>query len=221
MSQSTPIGGMLGYEAILTIKYQGERVDGYRWEIHKSGNLICSGTTDKRGSSNDLQIPMPFGNPQPYVIKVFGPVTFEDIQEWINGDTFGCNTPSEATMRAAVIKSIKEFLLEKLAKHKPVDGSTYSDNSYIDFSDMIRIDLPDKKKLRMTSTGPIHIGIRYNDKNEPVVKIYLTTGNMSYEFWSAKIDITAPNFGRLWEVFNKFLQDAIAETRTPLPPMDD
>jgi hypothetical protein len=86
---------------------------------------------------------------------------------------------------------------------------------------MIRIDLPDKKKQRMTSTGPIHINVTYNDKNEVVVIIYLATGKMSYKFWDCKVDIAAPNFGRLWEVFNKFLQDAIVETRTPMPPMDD
>lgn len=225
MKQPTPVGGMLGHEAVLTVKHRGERVKDYRWEIYHANSLVCSGATDAKGTAHDLQIPLPYGNPQSYSIKIFGPVTLTNIQEWVNGDTSGCNMPSEVSMRDVVIETIRKFLLEKLSENKysPVDGSDHKDTSYIDFSKMIRLDVPVKhKSMQPSSTGPIHISVQYvENSEEPVVGIYLGNGNMSYKFWDLKVDIAAPEFGQLWATVEKYLQEAIAETRQPAPVIND
>lgn len=105
-------------------------------------------------------------------------------------------------MREAVLKSVKEFLLEKLEKYNPINGSEYRDISYINFSNMIRIDLSDHEQI-----NHIHIDVTYDDNNEVVVIIYFANNNkMSYKFWDTKVDIAAPNFGRLWETVDEFLQ---------------
>ena len=72
MNQPTPAGGQLGCEAVLKRKYKGESVD-CRWEIYLSDQLVQSGTTDPKGRSADLDIPMPYGMLTKYKIKIFPP----------------------------------------------------------------------------------------------------------------------------------------------------
>ena len=218
MKQPTPLGGMLGYEAVLTIKHFGELVPNYRWEIFQNDTALAAGITNANGVYRDLPIPMPYGQSDAYSIRIFRP----DLT--INKDASECNTPTEANMRAAVIASIREFLLEEFSKkYSCQNGSDRRDTSYIDFSTMIRIDVPN---------GPIHIDVLYpiihqniqNDRfaEDPVVIIYITSGStMSYKFSDVKVDITAPNYGQLLEVVENYLQEAMLLVCKPMPSMDD
>tara|TARA_R110000868_G_scaffold20153_5_gene85604 strand:- start:4773 stop:5231 length:459 start_codon:yes stop_codon:yes gene_type:complete len=72
MKQPTPSGGILGYEAVLTVKHLGEPFL-CRWEIYNNTTLIASGTTDVNGTSGDLPIPMAYGNMTKYQIKILAP----------------------------------------------------------------------------------------------------------------------------------------------------
>lgn len=84
MKQPTPRGGMLGYEAILKIKYKGQPAFRYRWELYITDQLIQSGITidrknragDLESYAGDLDIALPYGEPIIYKIKIFSPATF-------------------------------------------------------------------------------------------------------------------------------------------------
>ncbi|MHA1288932.1 MAG: hypothetical protein ACTSPB_16190 [Candidatus Thorarchaeota archaeon] len=79
MKQPTPIGGILGYEAILTIKHLGELVS-YPWTISQSGDTIAEGLTDMQGKSENLPIPMNYGRLQTYTVAVFEPEPIEESE---------------------------------------------------------------------------------------------------------------------------------------------
>ena len=88
MKQPTPRGGMMGYEAILKLKYKGQPAFRYRWELYITDQyrttLIQSGITidrkDHTGKlesyAGNLDISLPYGELITYKIKIFIPATF-------------------------------------------------------------------------------------------------------------------------------------------------
>jgi hypothetical protein len=68
-----PTGVIVGYEAILSIRHDTVNAVGYHWEICSSGSVIQTGKTNADGGSGDLALPLPYGSPTSYEIKVFGP----------------------------------------------------------------------------------------------------------------------------------------------------
>lgn len=91
MKQPTPAGGMLGYEAVLTVKHFGERVADYRWEIFQNDIALAAGITDHNGIYRNLPIPMPYNRSTLYSIKIFRP----DLK--INENPSACNMTPEDT----------------------------------------------------------------------------------------------------------------------------
>lgn len=74
----------------------------------------------------------------------------------------------------------------------------------------------------------IHIDVLYLYLNltdrltsEPIVAIWIGNGNMSYKFKSINVDISAPDFGDLLEVVERYLAEAIVKSQKPTPLMDD
>ena len=84
MKQPTPRGGMLGYEAVLKLKFKGQPAFRYRWELYIADQLIQSGITIDRinhtgnleSYAGDLDIALPYGEPITYKLKIFSPATF-------------------------------------------------------------------------------------------------------------------------------------------------
>ena len=205
MKQPTPVGGMLGHELVLTVKHNGIRVKGYCWELLKDGASIASGITDAKGQCRNLPIPFPYTGLQSYTLKIY---------PQINKDTSVCNIPTEVSMQQAVVESIRQFLFEQISQKYPcTEKSDYRDTSYIDFSEMIRIDVEKTSSL-------IHVGVGWTNEN-PTVIIYVGSNGMSYKFWDLGVDIAAPDFGQLWDAVEKYLEEAIAEAKKPQPAMDD
>lgn len=81
MKQPTPIGGMLGCEAVLKLQHKGKIAAKYRWELYISDQLLQSGVTDINGRSGDFPIPLAYGNPMTYKIKIFPPKEKEKKDE--------------------------------------------------------------------------------------------------------------------------------------------
>lgn len=68
MKQPTPVGGMLGLETIMTVKYRGDLASDFTWEL-SSGDVTCVGITDKDGRA-DLPIPIFYDRPRDFDLKI-------------------------------------------------------------------------------------------------------------------------------------------------------
>jgi len=97
----------------------------------------------------------------------------------------------------AIVDSIRQFLLDELTKKhfECTDGSTHRDLSYINFSEMIRIDLK-----RGSMDILVHLNIVANDNKCYLAMIWLASGKNSYKTDTVTVDIISPNFGDTLEV---------------------
>lgn len=68
MKQPTPFGGLLGLETVMTVKYRGN-VGQYAWELINGGSCI-TGMTDAKGVHSGLPVPMAYGNPKIFRLKI-------------------------------------------------------------------------------------------------------------------------------------------------------
>ena len=92
MKQPTPRGGILGSETVLRVKYEGKTAE-YRWEIYLAEQLVLKGTTDAKGRSGELGIPLCYGEPPKiYKIKIFPPEPPKEPEESDEDDESTTNT---------------------------------------------------------------------------------------------------------------------------------
>lgn len=114
-------------------------------------------------------------------------------------------------------EAVRQFLFEELSsKYKCQLGSTHKDLSYTDFSDAIMVDY---KGL------PIHIDV-YSLITMPeiIVDIHIPPFNSSgrsHKHRSCFVDLSAPNYGKLFEVVERDLREAMREMDADLPYIND
>jgi hypothetical protein len=69
MKQPTPVGGTLGIETVMAVKYRGDAANRFRWELHER-DIIYTGTTDEYGMSH-IPIKVSYSKPKHFTLKIF------------------------------------------------------------------------------------------------------------------------------------------------------